>query len=152
MANYALNIGKGRSVELQNRIKNNEPTNAAFVLVPLKVTDTEANRQDDANLEVFLAATPDEQTEGWARKVLDDTLIAAIAVDNVNNRFAGTVPETKWTAPTAGKNVVALGVCYDSDTTSGTDANILVLTVHDFAVTADGNDVYLNAGDFIRAS
>lgn len=152
MANFCMNIGKGRSVELQNRIKNNEPANSVFILVPLKVTDTAANRQDDASLEAFLAALPDEQTEGWSRKPLDDTLLSAIAVDNVNDRFAVTLPEVKWTAPTSGKNVVALALCYDSDSTSGTDANVLVLSVHDFAVTADGNDVYLNAGDAIRAS
>lgn len=152
MANYCVNIGKGRAVELQNRVKSNEPTNSAIILVPLKVTDTEANRQDDATLEAFLASTPDEQTEGWSRKALTDTELAAIAVDNANNRFALVLPEVKWTAPTSGKNVVALAVCYDSDTTGGTDANIFVLSVHDFAVTADGNDVYLNAGDAIRAS
>jgi hypothetical protein len=35
---------------------------------------------------------------------------------------------------------------------SPTDGGTIPLTHHDFAVTADGNDVILNAGDFFRAS
>jgi len=148
-----LNISKGRFVEFFNRVDNNDPTNSAIILVPLSATDTEANRQDDSDLATFLAAAPNEQTGGgWVRKTLTDTETSAIAVDNTNNRFPATIPAVTWTAPAASSNTVALAVCYDSDTTSGTDSNILVISVHDFAVTADGNDVVLNTGDIARAS
>lgn len=63
-----------------------------------------------------------------------------------------TLPAVTWTAPTAGQNTTGLLVCYDPDTTAGTDANIIPISHHDFAVTADGNDVVLNAGDAVRAS
>ena len=89
---------------------------------------------------------------GWVRKTLTDAQTAAIAVDDTNNRFPASVPSVTWTAPTAGNNTTGLAICYDSDTTAGTDANIIVLVHCDFVVTADGNDVVLNAGDFFRAS
>lgn len=153
MANYLLNMAKGRFAEFAYRVKNNDPANSAIILVPLSATDTEANRQDDDDLATFLAAAPNEQTSGsWVRKTLTDSELAAVTPDDTNNRFALALPSVTWTAPTAGNNVVALAVCYDSDTTGGTDSNIIVISVHDFAVTADGNDVILTAGDADRAS
>lgn len=152
MASFAFNIAKGRIAELANRVKNNEPANSAFILIPLKVSDTEANRQDDATVEAVLASVVDEQTEGWSRKVLDDTLLSAIAVDNTNNRMPVSLPAVKWTAPTATKNTTGLLVAYDSDTTSGTDANVLPLVHLDMAFTADGADCEIAAGEILRAS
>lgn len=152
MANFVENIAKGRVVELFNRVDSNDPANSAIILIPLKASDTEANAQDFATVEAFLAGTPDEQTEGWSRKVLTDADLAAIAVDNTNNRFPVSLPEVKWTAPTAGKNTTGLLVAYDADTTGGTDANLVPLLHLDMAVTADGNDVVVNAGEVLRAS
>lgn len=152
MSNYAFNIAKGRAVEFFNRVDSNEPANSAIILIPLSASDTEANRQDDATVEAFLAAAPNEQTEGWSRKTLTDADLAAIAVDNVNNRFPATIPAVKWTAPTSGKNTTGVLVAYDADTTSGTDANLIPICHLDMAVTADGNDVEINAGDVLRAS
>ncbi len=140
-------------VELMNRVDSNDPTNAAIILVPCSASDTEANAQDADTLTAALATAINEQTSGgWVRKTLTDADIAAIAVDDTNNRFPSTLPAVTWTAPTVGNNTTGLLVCYDSDTTGGTDANIIPLSHHDFAVTADGNDVVLNAGDFIRSS
>jgi len=154
MANYVLNKGKGRVVELFRRVDENEPTNSAIILVPVKVSDTEANVQDFDSLEAVLAGTIDEQTEGWSRKTLTDADLSGTQYneDDTNNRGQASIPAVKWTAPTSGKNTTGVLICYDSDTTGGTDANILVLEHLDFAVTADGNDVEANAGEVFRAS
>jgi hypothetical protein len=153
MADFVFNIAKGRVVEYFNRVDSNDPTNSAIVLVPLSVGDTAANLQDMDDLATVLAATPNEQTAGgWARKTLTDADLSAIAVDDTNNRFPATLPQVTWTGPTTGSDTVALLVCYDGDTTAGTDSNIIPLTYHDFAVTADDNDVILNTGDCFRAS
>jgi hypothetical protein len=150
--NFMFNVGKGRFAELINRIKNNEPANAALILVPVKVSDTKANRQDDANLEAVLASVIDEQTEGWSRKVLDDTVLAAIAADNTNDRMPVSIPAVKWTAPTAAKNTTGILVCVDMDTTGGTDANLIPVGHLAFEITADGSDVEVNAGEIFRAT
>jgi hypothetical protein len=152
VANFTFNIAKGRVAEFVNRVDSNDPANSAIVLVPLAVGDTEANLQDLDTLAAVLATTPDEAGASWGRKTLTDADLAAIAADDTNNRMPATLPQVTWTAPTAGQNTVALIVAYDSDTTAGTDSNIIPLTYHDFAVTADGNDVILNAGDFLRAT
>lgn len=154
MANYVMNIAKGRVVELYNRAENNDPTNSALVLVPLSASDTEANAQDTDELTAFLATAANEQTGGgWVRKPLESVQLAALpAPDDTNNRYDVSVPSVTWTAPTGGSNTTGLAICYDSDTTAGADTNILVLTHHDFVVTADGNDVVLNVGVFFRAS
>lgn len=155
MANFVFNIAKGRIVEFYNRAENNDPTNSALILVPLSQSGTEAQGQDLDDLAAVEAdANFAEQTGGgWVRKTLESVQLASLpAPDDTNNRYAVALPSVTWTAPTAGSNTTGLLVCYDSDTTSGTDSSIIPLTHHDFVVTADGNDVVLNVGDFLRAS
>lgn len=152
MANFVFNIAKGRVAEYFNRVDANDPANSAIILVPLAVGDTQANLEDVDDLATLLAGTPNEAGGSWGRKTLSDAQTSALAVDDTNNRMPASIPSVTWTAPTAGQDTVALLVCYDSDTTAGTDSNIVPLTYHDFAVTADGNDVILNAGDVFRAS
>lgn len=155
MANFVFNIGKGRVVELYNRAENNDPTNSALILVPLSASGTEAQGQDLDDLAAVEAdANFAERTSGsWVRKTLESAQLAALpAPDDGNNRYDVSVPSVTWTTPAAGNNTTGLLVCYDSDTTAGTDSNILPLTHHDFAVTTDGNDVVLNVGVFFRAS
>jgi hypothetical protein len=152
MANFVLNVAKGRIVELFHRVDQNDPANSAIILIPLSTSDTEANCQDFASVEAFLAGTPNEQTEGWSRKVLTDADIAALAPDNTNNRGQTSIPETTWTGPTSGKNTTGLLIAYDADTAGGSDANLIPLEHLDFAVTADGNDVVAKAGEVFRVT
>ena len=95
----------------------------------------------------------DEAGGSWGRKTLESVELASLpAPDDSNDRYDVSLPQVTWTGPTAGQNTAQLLVCYDSDTSGGTDANIIPLTAHVFAVTADGNDVVLNSGVFFRAS
>jgi hypothetical protein len=155
VANFCFNIAKGRVVEFYNRAENNDPANSALILVPLSASGTEAQGQDADDLAAVeaLAQFAEITTNNWVRKALESAQLAALpAPDDTNNWYAVQVPSVTWTAPTAGGNTTGLLVCYDSDTTAGTDSNIIPLTHHDFVVTADGNDVVLNVGDWFRAS
>ena len=154
MANFVFNISKGRGVEFYNRAESNDPTNSALILVPCSASDTEANAQDADDLTAALATAINEQAAGgWVRKTLESVQLAALpAPDDTNNRYDVSVPSVTWTGPTAGNNTTGLLICYDGDTTAGTDANILPISHHDFVVTADGNDVILNVGVFLRCS
>lgn len=152
MANYTFNIAKGRVAELFNRVDSNDPANSAIVLIPLSAQGSEAEAQDYDTVTAVLGGTSDEQTTGWSRKTLTDADLTFPAPNDTNNRYDVQTPSVTWTAPTAGNNTVALLVAYDSDTTSGTDANLIPLTSHTFTVTADGNDVVLNAADVFQAS
>lgn len=154
MANFMFNVAKGRFVEYFNRVDSNDPANSAIILVPLSASGTEAQGQDlDTLADVEADANFAERTSGgWVRKTLTDSDLAAVAVDDTNNRFPATIPQVTWTAPAAGNNTTGVLVCYDPDTTGGTDANIVPICHLDMAVTTDGNDVIVAAGDVARAA
>lgn len=153
MANFVFNNGKGRVRELVERVDTNDPADAKILLVPLAVGDSEANLQDADTLSAVLAGTPDRAGGSWGDKTLTDTNFASTDYDvnDTDNRGDASIPTVTWTAPTAGQNTVALIVCY-TEVASPADTDWIPITYHDFAVTADGNDVVLNAGDFFRAS
>lgn len=159
MADSVFNIAKGRVVEYYNRVKANDPTNSAIVIVALKATGLEAHSAliDYDDLATLLAAANDEATNtGYARKVLTDSDLAALpAPDDTNDRYEVDLPDQTWSSVQAtGGAWGALLTCYDSDTTGGTDSSIIPLTVHDFAVTPDGTDIIaqFNALGFFRAA
>lgn len=157
MADFVFNVAKGRVAEFYNRVDSNDPANAALVIVVLATTGLEADAtlQDAATLAAVVAGTTNEVTNsGYARKVLTDADITALTIDNTNDRVDLDIPDQTFTAVAAGDGWSKLLVCYDPDTTSGTDANIIPLTAHDFVVTPDGSDIIaqINAAGFYRAT
>lgn len=153
MANIVLNIAKGRVVELYNRVKANDPANSALIIVPIETTGLEADATliDKDDLAAFLVGTTNEQTTMGRKTLTDADLSALPAPDDTNDRYDISLPTVTWTAAT-GNAISKLLVCYDSDTTGGTDANILPLTLFDFAITPSGADVQMTTGVFFRAS
>ena len=155
MADIVFNIAKGRVVEFVSRVDTNDPTNAALIVVPVDVgATTDATIRDFDTLAAVLAGGVTERTTGgWSRKTLTDADITLSAPDDTNDRYDVDIPDQTWTAVTAGA-VTDLLICYDSDTTAGTDSNIIPLTMHDFAITPDGSDVQavIAADGFFRAS
>lgn len=144
MANLVHNIAKGRMAEWHNRVDNNDPANAALIL---SVWNNDGSSTDDqvrdaatvAAIEALTGVT-ERVTSGWARKTLTDAELSAIVIDNTGNKVDLDIPDQTWTAVSAG-TATDVGLAYDSDTTAGTDSNILPGTWHDFAVTPDGSDV-----------
>jgi hypothetical protein len=154
MADYLFNIAKGRVVEFYNRVESNDPAASRLLLIPLSAQGSEAEAQDYDTVAAVLGGASDEITTGnWSRKPLTDTELATLpAPDDTNNRYAVAVPSVTWTpGPTTGNNTVALLMAYDS-TGSAADSALIPIGSFTFAVTADGNDVVLNAGDFFRAA
>ena len=151
MANVVFNSAKGRVVELYNRVKSNDPTNSALILVPLSAVAADATLIDQATLAAVLAGGSTEQTT-MGRKTLTDVELAAFpSPDTTNDRYDVSLPTVTWTAA-SGAAIVCLLVCYDSDTTTGTDTNIVPLTKFDFAQTPSGADIQMTTGVFFRAS
>jgi hypothetical protein len=152
MANIVFNIAKGRVAELAARVKSNDPPSSAIVLVPIEAAglESDATLIDADTFAAVVAGATNEQTT-MGRKVLTDVELAAIpAPDDVNDRMDVSLPTVLWTAAT-GNPVAKIVVCYDADTTSGTDASLVPLTMFDCALTPDGNDFQLTAGVFFRA-
>lgn len=153
MSNITFNVAKGRVVELYNRVKSNDPTNAAIILVPIETSGLEADATliDADTLAALLSGATNEQTT-MGRKTLTDADLAALpAPDDSNDRYDISLPTTTWTAA-SGNAISKIAVCYDSDTTGGTDANIIPLTMFDFAQTPSGADIQMTTGVFFRAA
>lgn len=153
MANIVFNIAAGRVVELYNRVESNDPTNSALILVPIETGGLEADATlaDADTLAAVLAGTTNEQTT-MGRKTLTEADLAALpAPDDTNNRYEVSLPTVTWTAA-SGNAISKILVCYDSDTTAGTDSNIVPLTMFDFAQTPSGADIQMTTGVFFRAT
>lgn len=156
MANFVFNIALGRVAELYNRVDTNDPANSALIIVVINTSATDATLKD---LDTLAAIEADANTaevtnSGYSRKTLTDADIVAFAPDDANDRVDLDIPDQTWTAVAAGTAWTDLLVCYDSDTTGGTDSNIVPLTCHDFSVTPDGSDItaQIAAAGFFRAS
>lgn len=155
MADLIPNIAKGRFVELYRRVKGNDPANSALVVIPVSrgaVTDAQLRDADDFAAIVALGVT-ERTTGGWNRKTLTDADLAAPAVDDTNDRADVDLPDQTWTAVTTGATTDLI-ICYDNDTTAGTDSALVPCAVLDFPITPDGSDVVwqLNAAGYARAS
>jgi len=156
MADLVFNIAKGRVVELYNRVQTNDGANSALIVVAVDANgETDANFRDFDDLAALLASTANEVTNtNYARKVLTDADLSAISVDDTNDRFEVDIPDQTWTSISAGDAWTDLIICYDPDSTAGTDSTVIPLTLHDFAVTPDGSDItaQVDALGFFRAS
>ena len=156
MADQVFNIALGRVAELYNRVDTNDPTNSAFIVVVIDTSATDATLKDLDTLSAVLgdANTAEVTNTNYARITYTDTDLVAFAPDDVNDRVDLDIPDLTWTSVAAGDNWTDVLICYDNDTGAGTDANIVVMTQHDFVVTPSGGDItgQIDAAGFFRAS
>lgn len=157
MADLVFNIAKGRVVELYNRVQTNDGANSALIAVVINAgAATDATLRDYDSLQAILddANAAEVTNTGYARSTITDASLSAISVDDPNDRFDVDIPDITWSAVSSGDAWTDLVICYDADTTAGTDTNIIPLTLHDFAVTPDGSDItaQIAAAGFFRAS
>ena len=159
MADQPFNIAKGRVVEWYNRVKSNDPANSAFIVVLLQLAEADATLIDYDDLGALLGAAGNTEATftNYGRVVVTYAELAALpAPDDGNDRFDIDMPDSVWANAGNGtnNNLVKLLICYDSDTTGGTDANIIPCAHYDFSVTTDGNQLTAqkDAAGFYRAS
>jgi hypothetical protein len=157
MANLVFNIAKGRVAELAARVNANDPTNAVLVLVVLATSGLESDAtllDKDTLADVVSGTTNEVANSGYSRKVLDSSSGITITVDDTNDRVDVDCPDQTWSAVAAGDAWSKLLFCYDPDSTGGADSAIIPLTMHDFVVTPDGNDIVTNiaTAGFFRAA
>ena len=145
MSNLVFNIALGRVASLAALPAATD----ALVAVPLEAAGlvTDATMRDYDDLASLLAGASNEQTT-MGRKTLSGV---TVTVDDTNDRVAVDCADITWTAA-AGNAVGAVVICYDPDTTGGTDADLVPLTKHDLSLTPDGNSFTLAVADFYRAT
>lgn len=146
MADVVFNIAKGRIAYYASLPAAND----ALILVPIETTGlvSDATMIDYDTLADALAGASNEQTT-VGRKTLASV---TVTVNDTNDRVDLDAADVTYTAP-AGNAVSAMLICYDPDTTGGTDADIVPLTKHDFTWNpADGITLTITIADFARAS
>lgn len=156
VGDIVFNVAKGRVNELHDRVDGNDPANSALVIVLLK-SGGEADSgliQRDTLADVLSASTECDFTN-YARKTLTDSDISASVVDDTNSRREADLADQTWTSAGGATNntVAKLLVCYDPDTTGGTDSSIIPLVAMDFAIMTNGTDItaQVNSAGYFRA-
>lgn len=134
-------------------------TSDAIVLVILQ-----GGHQDDDILRDYdylsqvLANTANKEctAANYVRKQI--TSGATITPDNANNRVDVGLPTQTWTAlgsmtgANSQQQIAAILVCYQANTSTGTDATLQVLTKHYYPFVADGSDRQVTITNFYRAA
>jgi hypothetical protein len=147
MADIAFNIAKGRSAYYASLPAAND----ALIAIPLETTGLESDAvliDKDTFTDVVSGTTNEQTTLG--RKTLASV---ANTVDDTNDRVDTDAADIAWTA-SAGNPISAIVVCYDPDTTGGTDADLVPLVKYDFVATPDGTTItaIVNAAGLFRNS
>jgi hypothetical protein len=131
---FCFNIAKGR----HGYYASLPATNDALIAVPIEATgvESDATLKDYDTLSALLAASNNEQTT-MGRKTLASV---TSAVNDTTDKWVVDAADPVWTAAT-GNATAKLIVCYDPDTTAGTDADLIPLYGYDFAATPAGGDI-----------
>jgi ABC-type transport system substrate-binding protein len=145
VANIVFNIALGRLAYYASL----PLTNDALIMVPIETSGivADSTMRDYDDLSTLLAGASNEQTT-MGRKTLSSV---TSAVDDTNDRWNMDAADVTWTAA-SGNAISAVVICYDPDTTTGTDSDLIPLTKHDVTMTPDGSDFTLTISDFARAS
>lgn len=125
-------------------------TNDALIAVVLESSGLEADSvlKDYDTLAAILAASTNEQTT-MGRKTLSSV---TVTVDDANDRVDIAAADLSWTSAT-GNATGAIVICYDPDTTTGTDADLIPLSKQDFVATPSGGTLaFALSTAFLRVS
>ncbi|MBB4985017.1 hypothetical protein [Streptomyces nymphaeiformis] len=145
MGNIVFNQALGRVASLAALPAASDALVAVLLEAAGLVSDATMRDYDD--LAALLAGASNEQTT-MGRKTLSGV---TVTVDDTSDRVAVDCADVTWTAA-SGNAVGAVVICYDPDTTGGTDADLVPLTKHDVSLTPDGNSFTLSVADFYRAT
>jgi len=158
MANQIFNIARGRDVQFVTNVNDNSPANSALVLLLLTAAEADdtLNNYDDLGALLGAAGNTEATATNYARKVIDDTGSITITVDDTGNDVTIDMPDQLFTSLGGATNntFVKAIIAYDSDTTGGTDANIIPMYHYDILApndTTNGQNftVQINASGLI---
>jgi hypothetical protein len=144
VANIVFNIAKGEVNAYTKRVVNNDPANSALVVVLLKTAEADGILQDYNTLgDILAGANTEANFTNYSRRILTNTELSLPTVDDSGNQQFSDAPDLTYASAGGAVNnaIVKMLICYDSDTTSGTDANLVPLVAIDWVITTDGNDL-----------
>ena len=143
MAAGVCNASKGKINEYAARVNANDPADAVLVLALFIGSGATDDDYTDADTFSAIEAlqTAEVTDPSYGRIILDDTAIGATTIDDGANSQSFDIADQTWTALSGGDSVTKLVVGFDADSTSGTDADIIPCTHHDFVLLTNGSDV-----------
>lgn len=148
MANQVMNFARGAVGWYHDPLRGTLPANSRIVIVVLEAAqaDDDLNNYDELDALLTHASNTEATSTNYARIQLDDTALTWTVDDTGNDAQAIIDADQTWTSVSqlASEVWVKLLVCYDDDNTGGTDADIIVLTHHDFSVTPNGGNITAN--------
>lgn len=126
----------------------NDPTNSALVLVVLSTTGLEldGDLKDYDTLADILVANDEADNTGYARISITDAGLSAYTVDDDDDSITLPLANQTTAAISAGDSWAKLLICYDSDTTGGTDANIIPVKAFDIRDPSTGAAIAPSGG------
>jgi hypothetical protein len=150
VAAFSFNVALGREVELYNRVNNNDPANSAFIGVVLAdaTLESDALLKDYDTLSAVLATSLEATNAGYARVSWTDADLAAYTVDDSLDKIVLALSSKTFTTISPGDLWRKFVIGYDSDTTAGTDANIVPVKAYDM-LGSTGTAIVPNGGDII---
>lgn len=155
MAQIPFNVSLGREVEFYLRVLNNDPATSGLVLVVLTHTglETDAVLRLYDTLAALLVNNDEVQNVGYARIVLTDVDLDPVTEDLDNNRSILPLDDQTFATISAGDTWSKLVVCYDPDTTGGTDTTLIPFAAVDLrdqfgqVGVPNGNDIIVSFPD-----
>jgi hypothetical protein len=156
MADVLANVAKGRFVEFYNRVKSNDPSTSAFVLVLLETAEADGTLIDYDTLSALLGGSNTEAAfTNYARLVITDSELAALPAPNdTDNWYQVDLPDQVITdAGGAANETLAKAIlCYAPDS-GGADSTFIPCLILDCVVTTNGEDLNLRwPNDALRAA
>lgn len=145
MASFTFNVALGRAAALAALPVASD----ALILIPLESSglETDTVLKDKDTFADVVSGTTNEQTSVGRKTLASVTVTVNDALDRVEIDAA----DVSWPTPT-GNPIGAMVVCYDPDSGTGTDADLIPVTKADVLWTPDGAAFTLAIADFFRAS
>ena len=152
MADFVFNIALGRVRELSSLPATNDAL--IYILIKNAGLEADATLRDYDDLAALLAATNDEADfTGYTRRTLAG--VVNTAPDDTNNRADSDANDpSSYTNTGAAQQTGKAVICYDPDTTAGTDSTLVPLVAFDCVLTFDtsvATTTAFNAAGFFRA-
>lgn len=146
MVDLVFNIAKGAVAHYAGLPAAND----ALIAVPIETTGivSDAVMKDYDTLADLLAGASNEQTT-LGRKTLTSV---TVTTNDTGDKRSVDCADIVWAGAT-GNPISAVVICYDPDTTTGTDATLVPLVKLDMVATPAGGDLtyVVNAGGFFEA-
>lgn len=125
----------------------------AIVAVLLSTTDPEPTLQKYETLRELIQAPGSAEAGfiGYGRKIVTGV---KVTTDDVTNTVRVDADDVEW-SPTSASPIVKIVFCYDPDTTSGTEVDLIPLFADDFVMTTPTTGtigyVVADGGFFVNA-